>query len=132
MGHLRTDSFIGDAGPAQRRFAQARWSALGTGSGHEIEGSAVVLVVGALITVAGGTLMYVGRGTGKGLVICGLFLGIVAQAAEILAYRLTGIDLVSPFTGMATLLLFYLVVAMSRPALADDNAKREESRPAIS
>jgi hypothetical protein len=38
-------------------FAQTRWSALGTGLGVETTAAAVALVVGAVMTVVGGSLM---------------------------------------------------------------------------
>jgi hypothetical protein len=52
--------------------------------------------------------------------------------ADIFGYHATGIDLVPALAGIATLLVFYFVVAVSRPFLPDDGGHREETLPAIS
>jgi hypothetical protein len=91
------------------------WQVLQTSMGAVSLASSAALVVGAVLSLVGGVLMFRREGAGKSLVIYGLFLGIASQIAILVPFDGPGIDVVGQLAGTAILVLFYLMVVISRP-----------------
>jgi hypothetical protein len=89
-------------------LSQYHWWALQSATGNLALDCDAGLVVGAILSLAGGLLMFRRRCGGKGLVISGLTLGIVCQIAYMVPFHVTGIWLVGQATGIAVLALFCL------------------------
>ncbi|MGB9484265.1 MAG: hypothetical protein WCB86_10270 [Candidatus Dormiibacterota bacterium] len=87
---------------------------LQTAEGNLIVDSQAGLVVGAVVSLVGGVLMYRRRRLGRSLVVYGLLLGVACQIANLVAWRPPLISVVEGVTGIAILGLFYLVVVWSR------------------
>ncbi|MGC1184513.1 MAG: hypothetical protein WBA31_05080 [Candidatus Dormiibacterota bacterium] len=73
------------------------------------------LELGWVLSLLGGVLMFRVHRAGKGLVIYGLLLGLASQLASLLPYDDPAIDIVGELAGIAVLVLFYLMVVVSRP-----------------
>ncbi len=90
------------------------WQSLQFSGGALFFFSSAGLEVGAILSLLGGVLMFRRRPAGKSLVIYGLCLGIASQLANLVPFHDPGLDIVGQLAGVTILVLFYLVVVISR------------------
>ncbi|MGC2191824.1 MAG: hypothetical protein WA751_05780 [Candidatus Dormiibacterota bacterium] len=92
-------------------------------------------MVGAVLSLVGGLLMFRRRREGKSLVVYGLVLGIACQIANLVVFRPQGpnlLDLVAGIAGVSVLVLFYLVVVSRSITEADRPALSAGAEPGLS
>ena len=91
------------------------WQSLQTSLGALMFFPSAGLEVGAVLSLVGGVLMFRLNRAGKTFVICGLWLGVASDLANLVPFHEPGIDILAQLAGIAVLVLFYLVVVVSRP-----------------
>lgn len=91
------------------------WQLLPTSLGAVMFFSSAGLEVGAVLSLVGGVLMFKLNRAGKTLVISGLCLGVASDLANLVPFHEVGIGIVGELAGIAVLVLFYLMVVVSRP-----------------